>query len=67
MRRAMRRFFDAWMRKDTPYLMWLLSPFTAFRVEDEADPTPDQPVGTDQPPTLDGKADENPQSVARWR
>ena len=65
MRRAMRGFFDAWMRKDTPYLMWLLSPFTAFKADDEADSTPDQPVGTDRQLTLDGEADENPQSVTR--
>lgn len=31
--RALRSFLVEWMSKDTPYLMWLLSPFTAFRSE----------------------------------
>lgn len=35
MRQALRRFFNEWMSKDTPYLMWLLSPFTAFRKADD--------------------------------
>lgn len=34
---VLRRFLGEWMRKDEPYLMWLLSPFTAFRREDEVD------------------------------
>jgi hypothetical protein len=35
MRQALRRFLDDWSSKDTPFLMWLLSPFTVFRQPDE--------------------------------
>lgn len=51
---AIWRFFGEWMRKDTPYLMWLLSPFTAFRDEDvvDATPTPVVESGDDIEPAL---------------
>jgi len=51
---AIWRFFGEWMRKDTPYLMWLLSPFTAFRDEDvvDATPTPAVESGDDIEPAL---------------
>ena len=44
MYRALRRFFGEWMRKDTPYLMWLLSPFTAFEQEEVGEITSAAPT-----------------------
>ncbi len=44
MRQALRRFINDWLSKDTPYLMWLLSPFTSFKQPDGAAPREAEPL-----------------------